>query len=575
MQNGRVRRVVVVLVALIVRAAHRALVVLARHGPQVVPRHHGGGPHSTGCRARSRSSATATASRRSSPTTRPTCSSPRATCRPRTASTRWTSAATSRPAGCPSWSARAALETDKFVRTLGWRRVAEQEFELLGAGDPVAARGLRARASTPTSTASPARELSLEYAVLSLTGPDYRPEPWTPVDSVAWVKAMAWDLRSNMTDEIDRAHGLAPDVDRRGRGALPRPAQVPRPDRHRTGGSLRPTARNVREAAQPSTPHRRRASLANGPRRRRGAARAARHGRGHRLQLLGGRRQALGHRQADPGQRPAPRAVDARHLVPGGTALPRAHRRLPVRRGRASRSPACPASSSGTTGASPGASARCTPTSPTSTSSGSTATPYEYKGKQVAAEDPARDDQGRRRRDAHDHRPLDAARPAPVRRRRRRRGRRQTVNAVALRWTALTPRPDDLGRLRARHGAELGASSGPRPSCSRCRRRTSCTPTSTATSATRRPGAIPIRSRGDGRWPVPGWDGKHEWKGYVPFEALPNELNPDEGFIVTANNQVVGDHVPVPARCRHGRRVPLASGSATCSRRRTASRCAT
>ena len=28
-------------------------------------------------------------------------------------------------------------------------------------------------------------ELSLEYAVLSLTGPDYRPEPWTPVDSIA------------------------------------------------------------------------------------------------------------------------------------------------------------------------------------------------------------------------------------------------------------------------------------------------------------------------------------------------------------------------------------------------------
>ena len=58
------------------------------------------------------------------------------------------------------------------------------------------------------------------------------------------------------------------------------------------------------------------------------------------------------------------------------------------------------------------------------------------------------------------------------------------------------------------------------------------------------PGAIPIRSRGDGRWPVPGWDGKHEWKGYVPFDALPRELNPDEGFIVTANNQVVGDQYP-------------------------------
>ncbi len=30
-------------------------------------------------------------------------------------------------------------------------------------------------------------------------------EPWTPVDSVAWLKAMAWDLRGNMQDEIDRS----------------------------------------------------------------------------------------------------------------------------------------------------------------------------------------------------------------------------------------------------------------------------------------------------------------------------------------------------------------------------------
>src|SRR5699024_5110096 len=36
-------------------------------------------------------------------------------------------------------------------------------------------------------------------------GVEAQVEPWTPVDSVAWLKAMAWDLRSNMTDEIDRA----------------------------------------------------------------------------------------------------------------------------------------------------------------------------------------------------------------------------------------------------------------------------------------------------------------------------------------------------------------------------------
>ena len=30
-------------------------------------------------------------------------------------------------------------------------------------------------------------------------------EPWTPADSVAWLKAMAWDLRTNVEDEADRA----------------------------------------------------------------------------------------------------------------------------------------------------------------------------------------------------------------------------------------------------------------------------------------------------------------------------------------------------------------------------------
>src|SRR5690606_14661666 len=48
-------------------------------------------------------------------------------------------------------------------------------------------------------------ELSLEYAVLGIQNPDYYPEPWEPADSVAWLKAMAWDLRTNIEDETDRA----------------------------------------------------------------------------------------------------------------------------------------------------------------------------------------------------------------------------------------------------------------------------------------------------------------------------------------------------------------------------------
>ncbi len=51
-------------------------------------------------------------------------------------------------------------------------------------------------------------------------------------------------------------------------------------------------------------------------------------------------------------------------------------------------------------------------------------------------------------------------------------------------------------------------------------------------------GRIPVRARGDGTVPAPGWTGDHEWNGYVPFEAMPHMFNPPGGFIATANNQV-------------------------------------
>jgi penicillin amidase len=43
---------------------------------------------------------------------------------------------------------------------------------------------------------------------------------------------------------------------------------------------------------------------------------------------------------------------------------------------------------------------------------------------------------------------------------------------------------------------------------------------------------------------VPGWDGEHEWTGYIPFGELPRVYDPAEGFIVTANNRVVGPDYP-------------------------------
>lgn len=97
-----------------------------------------------------------------------------------------------------------ALETDLVVRTLGWRRVAERELTLL---EPRTrdlldsyAQGVNAYLSEHSAS-----EISLEYALLGVTGLDYQPADWTAADSVAWLKAMAWDLRGNLEEEIGRA----------------------------------------------------------------------------------------------------------------------------------------------------------------------------------------------------------------------------------------------------------------------------------------------------------------------------------------------------------------------------------
>lgn len=58
-------------------------------------------------------------------------------------------------------------------------------------------------------------------------------------------------------------------------------------------------------------------------------------------------------------------------------------------------------------------------------------------------------------------------------------------------------------------------------------------------------GFIPIRPQGQGRLPLPGWDGSGEWLGFVPFEEVPEGLNPASGFIIAANNPIAFAHHPL------------------------------
>ncbi len=61
------------------------------------------------------------------------------------------------------------------------------------------------------------------------------------------------------------------------------------------------------------------------------------------------------------------------------------------------------------------------------------------------------------------------------------------------------------------------------------------------------PGSIPLRAEGhDGTVPIDGSTDQYAWQGSVPFEELPSLYNPDAGYIVSANNAVVGEDYPYP-----------------------------
>ena len=96
------------------------------------------------------------------------------------------------------------LETDQFLRTLGWARVVEKELSSL---DPQSIAILEAYAQGVNAYLADHQgsQISLEYAILKLLTPDYQAEAWQPLHTLTWAKAMAWDLGGNMDGEIERA----------------------------------------------------------------------------------------------------------------------------------------------------------------------------------------------------------------------------------------------------------------------------------------------------------------------------------------------------------------------------------
>ena len=92
------------------------------------------------------------------------------------------------------------LETDRFLRALGVRRAATAQWQQLPADSKAQ---LQAYADGINAVLLDLREglraRPPEFVILGIT-----PEPWDPVDSLAWATMMAWDLGGNWTTELLR-----------------------------------------------------------------------------------------------------------------------------------------------------------------------------------------------------------------------------------------------------------------------------------------------------------------------------------------------------------------------------------
>ena len=109
---------------------------------------------------------------------------------------------------------KSALGNDLFIRAIGWRRASEADYKLLGPEERDVlqwyADGVNAFVNTHKDN------LPLEFTILGLTGAKFTLEPWTPVDTLTWGKVMAWDLGGNWDDELLRSRLLTKYGDERG-----------------------------------------------------------------------------------------------------------------------------------------------------------------------------------------------------------------------------------------------------------------------------------------------------------------------------------------------------------------------
>ena len=455
------------------------------------------------------------------------------------------------------------VETDAYIRTLGWRRVAEQELALLA---PSTRRYLDAYAAGVNAylAGRTAADLSLEYSLLRLQGLHYTPPAWTAVDSLAWLKAMAWDLGSNFSQEAERAIITGKVGAGRTANLYPRyPLDddfapiVRRGDV--VGKAFDPTA--SRSSARPLPDELSDDQLSKATDALEGVAKINRAiprlGSGSLEAGTGSNSWAVAGSRTESGKAILSNDPHLTTSIPAPLAQVGLHCRTV--------SEACPFDVSGfSMAAMPGVVIGKN----TKIAWGLTTSYLDVQD--VYLED-VRDDTVR---EGDTYVPLHVIteeinvrgedQPRTVRIRSSRHGpllsdvdqRLQQVSAsrsgpspaqyaVALSWTALQPgRSMDalLAIDQAQNFAEFRGAAAllSAPSQNLIYADTD------GNIGYQLSGAVPLRRKGSGMKPSPGWNENYNWDGNIPFAKLPYVYNPPSGFLVAANQQVIGPQYPYP-----------------------------
>ncbi|MCC6905319.1 MAG: penicillin acylase family protein, partial [Anaerolineae bacterium] len=97
-----------------------------------------------------------------------------------------------------------ALETDTYLRTFGFRALAEEAYAGFDPDTKLVLESYADGVNAYVSGRQPA-QLGLEFALLDLQGVRWEIEPWTPVDSLVWGYMMVYDQSDKLRTELRNA----------------------------------------------------------------------------------------------------------------------------------------------------------------------------------------------------------------------------------------------------------------------------------------------------------------------------------------------------------------------------------